>query len=422
MTTDTKTLSVTCPSCGRSVTTKPLGATDEPSLPRNWKRLNDVPTCPECVGNAYVRRGAWLPVASVSREYVGESWDEPEHAAGWQEFRVALRESWRTAARLYNWALVEFAKTDTAVPVAGKKGGLVPGPWDRKAAVNTVRVLCRTRFPEIDSQIDSQGKYAILAKAEADYFRSRFERQVLCASVLPECRSGELPLPVPFAAVNRIWLHEGHVYLRLRVAGRRFTVKLAAGNRHWRAVRAVESSLPDGRVGELKIQERGRDVMVGFSLLLPRETGERRDVVVRVATVKESLWSVVVDGREHSWDLHDDQVKQAITAYRRRLARISDDLKMERRRPHENSAAFEAARDRMSEKYRARLHDYCHKAAAILCGLARRHKASRVEYDDREQAYFGRFPWFKLRTLVAEKLVAIGVEFAHVTGSGDTVE
>ena len=421
MSTDTAPLTITCSRCDRTTAAKPTTA-GEPKLPRNWKRLGSATLCRDCVAASYVPRGAWLPVATVVSGYDVPAWTEEVKAAGWKALRPALRASWRTAAQLYNWALVEFARTDGAAPVPNRKGtGQVPGPWDRKAAVKTVRALCKTRFPEIDQHLDSQSKYALLAKAEGDYVRTRFERQILCKSTLPEATAGRLPLPIPVESVRSLGVTRGCVIVALRLAGQRFTLALQAGHRFRRQVGQLERALSGaGRVGELKIQERGRDIMVGFSLLLPKEQGERRDVLIRVCTAPDRLWQVFVGDREESWNLNDDPIRRLSLAYREQLRRISEDLKMERRRPHEHSAAFDAARGRLARKYANRWGDYCHKAAAILSGLAARHAACRVEYDDSAGGFFGDLlPRFKLRERVAEKLAQIGVEFVHVNGSDD---
>ena len=419
MSTDTAPLTITCSRCDRTTAAKPTTA-GEPKLPRNWKRLGSATLCRDCVAASYVPRGAWLPVATVVEGYDVPAWTEEVKAAGWKALRPALRASWRTAAQLYNWALVEFARTDGAAPVPNRKGtGQVPGPWDRKAAVKTVRALCKTRFPEVDQQIDSQAKYALLAKAEGDYFRTRFERQILCKSTLPEAKHGRLPVPVPIDSVRGVNVLRGQVHVALRIAGKRFTLSLRAGPGFWRQVKQIKQALDgDGRIGELKLLERGSAVLVGFSLLLPRESCARTETVVRVKTCKDRMLSVWVGDREEPWNLNEDQIRGVIAAHRERLRRITDDLKMERRRPHEHSQAFDAARERISQKYRARLSDHAHKAASLLEGLVRRVQAGRVEWDDGEPPLGGDYPLFKLRTLAMEKISRLGVEFIWVNASG----
>ena len=224
-------------------------------------------------------------------------------------------------------------------------------------------------------------------------------------------------------AITRLWIEQRCVYLCLRIAGQRFTIRLQGGRRFRRQIGCLEQALAgNGRVGELKIQERGKEVMVGFSLLLPREPSERRETVLRVFTCKESLWKVFVGDREESWDLHEDSIRQAIAAHRKRLRRMMEDLKMERRRPRRHSVAFDQRRQEMSEHYRNRLHDHAHKASALLEGLAVRTNACRIEYNDTELIFGGDYPAFKLRNLVAEKVGRRGIEFVHVNGSANKQE
>src|SRR5206468_3314390 len=92
------------------------------------------------------------------------------------------------------------------------------------------------------------------------------------------------------------------------------------------------------------------------------------------------------------------------------------DTKFDRRVTRRKRAYLNGVRDRVCTKYRRRLDDFCHKAAAMLAGFARRNRVAQVEYDDSDQEYLPGFCWFKLRTLCAEKLSAVGIRLVLAEG------
>ena len=51
-----------------------------------------------------------------------------------------------------------------------------------------------------------------------------------------------------------------------------------------------------------------------------------------------------------------------------------------------------------------------HEIAAQLAGYAARRHCAQVRYDDSDHSYLGDgFPWYRLRSLIAEKLDARGI-------------
>jgi hypothetical protein len=429
----------TCSACNRTAVTKTTQK-GVAAIPKNWKLVGGNLFCLECRKSRMVTRVVWLPVASVVRGYEDGEWTEEMRKEGRREFWKSLRTSWTTLSRLYNWAVVEFAKTDSAPLVPNKKGtGFVPGAWDRKVAMNTVKALVTARWPEINRMVDATAKFAVLTKAEADYFRTRFERLVQCKTVLPQNHSGRLPLPVPMNNLSHVGVAEDHVFARLRVSGDRYSVKLKGGSRYRRQVSALKRCLSgEGKMGEWRIQERGGDIMVGIVVELPKDLGVRTLTTVRVQTCWDRMLQVWVDDRPFAWNLNDDQIRSVCLAKRHaeylagrpderargymgsqkdRRQRWSEDLKMERRRPHEHSEAFDDHRRLVSSRYANRLTDYCHKVAAILTNLAVRNNAGRVEYDDADQQFAPGFPYFRLRALVEEKVRNRGIEFVHASAA-----
>jgi len=60
----------------------------------------------------------------------------------------------------------------------------------------------------------------------------------------------------------------------------------------------------------------------------------------------------------------------------------------------------------------------------MIAGYAERRRFASVRYDDRVQEFCPQFVWAKLRSLVAEKLDAAGIELEVVSGevTGETPE
>jgi hypothetical protein len=58
----------------------------------------------------------------------------------------------------------------------------------------------------------------------------------------------------------------------------------------------------------------------------------------------------------------------------------------------------------------------CQQIAAMIAGYAARRRFAKVSYDDRVREFCPQFVWEKLRSLVAEKLDAAGIEFELVSG------
>ena len=72
--------------------------------------------------------------------------------------------------------------------------------------------------------------------------------------------------------------------------------------------------------------------------------------------------------------------------------------------------AFAHRRETAVRKFRDRMNSATHEIAAQLAGYASRRHFAQVRYDDSEHSYVGDgFPWYRLRSLIAEKLDARGI-------------
>jgi transposase len=160
--------------------------------------------------------------------------------------------------------------------------------------------------------------------------------------------------------------------------------------------------------------------MLAFAVWLPRQKPPREEArLMTVRTSSSGLWTVLLQGHERLWELHEDHIRRLVVAHRERLQRISDDTKFERRCPKHEHRHIKDARPRLCDRQDHRLADFCHKASRMLVNSALRNRVGRLEYDDRDKKWLPTFPWFKLRKLVAEKCEEAGIKFTAVEPSDE---
>lgn len=433
----------------------PLKDGGEP-CPRGWHRLAGALWCPKCWEDNFALRSIELPVASVIQEYAGGNpgeWSQEACRAGWEAFRKALRQSSLEAAQYSNLALAELYAADRA-PIEKKEDGKVKLPT--LPAVPLYQ-LGRDRFPELDSQ--SMG--SLKQKAQAKYREQRWDLRVTAKESLSTYRRG-LPVPIPAKDARLEVSHRhqegvaeedrgqgrGQPFLFVRLAGQRFTLRLrsGAGDRgghysFWRKVAALER-VESGQAlqGEVKLYERrtpslahrnggstraapgapsgATRVFAAIAVWLPKEKGEREQVEIRVVTSPDRLWNVFVNGNEdRPWLLNEEQARRWVIARRKRLQSLSEDAKFERRSRLRGEpvqpADLASVRQRISDTYKKRLDDWAHKVSMMLANFAKRQRAFRVVYDDREKGWSPGLPWFKIQSMLQDKLNRFGIEFLH---------
>jgi hypothetical protein len=162
--------------------------------------------------------------------------------------------------------------------------------------------------------------------------------------------------------------------------------------------------------------------MVKMAAWLPRESptpgGSRPAVADRpdqlitgtlaVRTGKDSLLIARNPKDEVLWRYNGDHLRRWAAEHRNQLQRWSEDQKYEQR----PVPAFADRRQAAVTKFRDRMNSATHEIAAQLAGYASRRHFARVRYDDNDRSYMGDgFPWYRLRTLIAEKLDARGITF-----------
>jgi transposase len=168
--------------------------------------------------------------------------------------------------------------------------------------------------------------------------------------------------------------------------------------------------------GELLLCDQG-GIMVKMAAWLPRT--EQRISHAEVLTVRTGADCLLFAARtrnEFLWRYNGDHLRRWAAEHRWQLQRWSEDQRYERR----PVPALAQRREAAVRKYRTRMESATHEIAAQLAGYAARRRFALVRYNDQDRAYLGDgFPWFRLRSLIAEKLDAQGIELEIVTANDD---
>lgn len=167
-------------------------------------------------------------------------------------------------------------------------------------------------------------------------------------------------------------------------------------------------------------QSRPMRVMVKMVARLPvlEKPGDR---VLTLCTDPRAFWVAELDGRQ-AWVLNADHVKRAqdwINAHEDMLDRLSQDTKAERRLRTGRLRQLQEARQKRVQKHHDRVASWLHEITAHVVGFAVRQRVGAVVYHDRDRGFISRFPWARLKGLLADKLKAAGITLHAATDEGE---
>jgi hypothetical protein len=216
--------------------------------------------------------------------------------------------------------------------------------------------------------------------------------------------------PTPFPVPNQGWhatIEADQAIVSVRIGDARYRLRLKRGPQFRRQMEAFRQIAKGGAVaGELAILDHD-GVMVKMAAWLPRaeDKGPRADVLT-VRTGKDCLLIAVNAKDEALWRYNGDHLRRWAGEHRTQLPRWSEDQNYEQR----PVPAFAQRRKAAVRKFRDRMNSATHEIALQLAGYASRRRFAQVRYDDNDHSYLGDgFPWYRLRSLIAEKLDARGI-------------
>lgn len=262
----------------------------------------------------------------------------------------------------------------------------------------------RALFPQLPSQSVS----ALEKSTQATYRKKRYDIVWRNAASLPTYR-----YPAPFSLPNQAWtveLREDRIVVAVRIADRRWHLRLRSGARYHRQTAAVRHLINGGMQGSLDLYQRRIDgkqrVFCKMMAWLPRNT--TKDNLEGTLIVRASPHSLLVATSAKNdmvWEYHADHIRRWSAEHRTQLGRWANDSKFEQR----PTPPFQRRRELAGEKYRKRMSTAVQEIAASVVGYARRRRFAVVQYDDRDTSFCPGFPWFALKERLRRKLDEYGI-------------
>lgn len=407
-------LPCTCHDCGEQRTTKPT-AKGTPRLPKGWKRHNNV-YCSKCWKKRFILRAVTIPVAGpVGRD--------------WSELREALALCWQQSTGLANWTVTELAKAD-----------IVRSPEDERLPAMKNLYL----YPQARRWCPSMPPTSVVALLHA--VEQRYRKNRLSVIWRADSSLQRYRYPMPFPVHNQGWkarfAEENTPLVDLRLADSDFTLRLRSGYQYKRQLAAFAKIVSGDAVqGELSLyrqransgdhrsgivdREPGGGQRLYYRILakmtawLPRSDNEsKRQGSLSVRTASDAFL-IAETGHGNPWVLNVDYVRRWITQYRRRVDRLHQDTKYEKRWPKRMRRQMADYLGSAKERHHRRLNTFIHQAAAMLIGYANRLKVTELQYDDTDKSYFLEFPWFEFRQMLANKLDECGIRLTVINHNSD---
>lgn len=445
-----QTVTLTCAATGESKQT-PLNADGTPKL-NGWKHVDGKYYSPDGFASLFVCRAITVPVDRVVIGYKTPfdlPYDDPQYTVNYREFRKALNVSWKQCAQIGNYYMGRLFSMDTQ-PI--KDGKLVPMSFSNDDR-NALSRLCRTVFPDIDSQ----SLYSMTRAAESRYKQARFDIHIRVAKSVPSYRI-PTPLPVHNQSSPISLDDKGRVLVRLRIAGQQFVARLKDDEKRFGRQLAPlrRAALGELRRGDLSIRDKGNgQTLITIPVFVPREKTERQDVAMLVRTDPECLIVGEIQGRNifllnerhinrwnrkherfyHSWaaqavsetgevleSIELPNLKWLVDHHTDLVQRMGEDSKAERRGKvpyHEGQTRRERrqhhqnmlrALETRCQKHHERIKDAIHKISRVIVNHAVRRKCCLIAWEDSRRTYMPKFPYAALRVLVEQKAIVHGIK------------
>ncbi len=379
--------------------------------------------CNSCWRKKYVIRAVTIPVSGPI---------DPEE---WPEFREALRTAWAHATNISNWAQTTLYASDVRRKSEDKKLAPMPKIY--------LYGLAKSEYHAWDDgTIDKASAGDILTQVEQKYRSQRYEILWLASRTLSNYR---YPQPFPFRPEGiKIDKIDSRICVEIRVAGRRWKVRLAGSEKNRRQLAGIQHLMDNpelmaqGAIYQVTAHgsdnrngDRGKDngtgikwktrIMLKFVGWFPVKHKER-DGDLFVNTDVDSLLVAMNTRKDKLWFYNGDHARRLCLKHQdhmRRLQRRADDKKHERRKPRKKNARYRQNVSDISRKDRNRMTSICHEVSASVVGFAARSSLSRIVYNDSERSFSAYFPWAKLREMIKQKAALHGITFEVAGKEGD---
>lgn len=316
--------------------------------------------------------------AKIGRKAVG---DKPSRAAGDRKVVGNLYQLWNRTADMTAWA-----------------GASQPASDILRAVEHTWKT--HKEF----------GRFAVVWKGDA---RAAYHRY-------------PYPFPCPKGPVKSPWVRlardeRGRPCVDLYVPGGRRTFVLATGAEFRRQLAEFDQLAADpARLCQVRITGRSRGGrLVGAMLRITGRFPVRpkgSDLACVVRTDPAALLVLEIPGRPASV-FNADDLRRAHLRHKVHLRRVGEDLKFEKRAPAARRAGVRVGVAKRCDKHANRLRSGLQMIVAQVAGLCERNGVGTVVYDDAVRTFMGTdragepigFPWYDLKTTLANKLIGLGI-------------
>lgn len=378
-----------------------------------------------------------LPVATTTAFR-----DVPEVA--WKDAMASLHQCWRESTDLANWAVQQCLRNDITRQPGDKKLARYPdwptsGPKQLKGLYGLAAHTLDFSSPTSPWKGIAISASSLLRDVERKWRAVRF-KVLWSGEMAPPVYRYPAPYPVHANCWTPHW-DDGPVAVLKLASGLKVAFRLRAGSEfrrqlgHWKELvrtgkhaQCMITRQRDGGSHRRGTSERESGDRVRYRVMLrvpveikPREHDDTR--VLTLCTDPDALWVAELDGRR-AWVMNADHVQRAMAwqhAHELRRQRWAEDTKAERRGYRPKMEQFQASRERMCSKHARRMDSWCHEITAHLARFARRQHVGEVVYDDLKTSFMPSFPWYKMRTLLAQKLEQEGIKLI-TAASGEVVD
>jgi hypothetical protein len=196
--------------------------------------------------------------------------------------------------------------------------------------------------------------------------------------------------------------------LNCRLQGEWWTFRLRGGWSFARLRKQVLKLVSGDAVGvEMALTNKGQACMAKLVGWFPREEAAKpENGTICVKTCSDRFLFASMPWRTDPWIFNADHVQRWIAEHERFRARMAEDLKYEKRWSKETRAGMLGVLQDRCDKQHNRLKDFIGVSSKLLAQFASRQRASLVELDLLDRAYFPSFPWMQFVTAQKKERIA----------------
>lgn len=402
-------------------------------LPKKWKLHLNKTLCSGCMQREYVPMTFTFYVASVVSMDPPPDPD-PKPAAGDNEAALRWKAAWkimwealRESALAHNWVIQRLMELDPVRKSVTAKCTKFVKPDLYKEA--------RLVFPDMLSYTTA----SIVTYVTQKYKEVRYAARYAFTENVPTFKIPQ-PLPIPEQNWNARYLSETEkvMLVELSVRGTRFVFRLQGGNdARWqkaafahvmngtaipRALKVLRRRARKSSHRKVKTENRSNlsaqrqwRLAVDLSVWFPKKERVEGGPELVVSTDPDSFLVFSPKPEDGMQRLNADHVRRWVREHDKRLQRLSDDAKVERRSGSDFN--FEERRKAECARHNHRIESFIDQAVAMVCQYARRKRVSSLRWEDAGPGHrmFCRadhqFPWFKFKQRLLQKSAAFNIGF-----------